>query len=98
VPPAQRDSSFTGSGSNLGRFKSSGGKIVGNTFYRGPTAHNLEIEPLQNWDEGMLGLHDVLIENVRQAGWLASCPLKQPLSHGLVAVMPLRCCRILLLE
>ena len=53
---------------------------------------------LQSWDEGMLGLHDVLIENVRQAGWLASCPLKQPLSHGLVAVMPLRCCRILLLE
>eukprot|EP00040_Diaphanoeca_grandis_P030851 m.183238 g.183238 ORF g.183238 m.183238 type:complete len:525 (-) comp32155_c0_seq1:84-1658(-) len=55
------DCNFTGSGSNLGRFKSSGGKIVRNSFFRGPTNQNLEIEPLQNWLEGMLGMHDFLI-------------------------------------
>lgn len=55
------DSEFTGSNSNLGRFKSSGGKLLRNTFHRGPTHQNLEIECLQNWDEGMLGIHDVEI-------------------------------------
>ena len=56
-----QDSSFTGSCSNLGRFKSSGGAIRRNTWHRGPTSQNLEIEPLQNWLEGMAGIHDVTI-------------------------------------
>ena len=55
------DCSFSGSGSNLGRFKSSGGSLLRNTWHRGPTSQNLEIEPLQNWMEGMLGIHDVTI-------------------------------------
>lgn len=55
--------SFTGSSSNLGRFKSSGGKLLGNVWHRGPTVQNLEIEPLQNWMEGMLGIHNILMQD-----------------------------------
>ena len=47
----------------LGRFKSAHGRILHNTWERGPTGKNLEVEPLQNWLEGMLGIHDVLIAN-----------------------------------
>lgn len=56
-----QDCTFKGSNSNLGRFKSSGGKLLRNKWLRGPTAQNLEVEPLQNWMEGMLGIHDILI-------------------------------------
>lgn len=54
--------SFSGSASNLGRFKSSGGSITG-TLFRNTLSQNLEIEPLQNWLEGALGLHNVTIAN-----------------------------------
>ena len=58
-----QDCSFAGSNSNLGRFKAAGGAIRRNTWHRGPTHQNLEIEPLQNWLEGMLGIHDVAISS-----------------------------------
>ncbi len=57
------DCTFIGSTCNMARFKSSGGTIRGSTWGRGPTMHNFEIAPLQNWDEGMLGLHDIVIAN-----------------------------------
>ena len=57
------DCIFSGSISNLGRFKSAHGRLLHNTWQRGPTGKNLEVEPLQNWLEGMLGIHDVLIAN-----------------------------------
>lgn len=56
------DCTFSGSGSNLGRFKSSGGSITG-TVFRNTLSQNLEIEPLQNWLEGMLGIHNVTVAN-----------------------------------
>ena len=55
------DCSFAGSVSNLGRFKSAHGRLLRNAWLRGPTGKNLEVSPLQNWLEGMLGIHDVLI-------------------------------------
>ena len=54
--------SFAGSASNLGRFKSSHG-VISNNVFRNTLSQNLEISPLQNWLEGMLGIHDVLIAN-----------------------------------
>ena len=64
--------SFGGSNSNLGRFKSSGGRLTGNRWLRGPTHQNLEIEPLQNWMEGMLGIHDIRIAGNTFYGTAAS--------------------------
>ena len=52
--------SFSDSASNLGRFKSSGGVIEGNTWAR-TVSQNLEIEPLQNWLEGPMGIHNVSV-------------------------------------
>ena len=51
---------FSDSASNLGRFKSSGGVIEGNTWAR-TVSQNLEIEPLQNWLEGPMGVHNVSV-------------------------------------
>jgi hypothetical protein len=51
---------FSDSASNLGRFKSSGGVIEGNTWSR-TVSQNLEIEPLQNWLEGPMGIHNVSV-------------------------------------
>jgi hypothetical protein len=53
---------FSSSGSNLGRFKSSGGR-VSRTLFRNTASQNLKISPLQNWLEGPLGLHNVTIED-----------------------------------
>jgi hypothetical protein len=54
--------SFSDSISNLGRFKSSAGRIERTTWAR-TGSQNMEIEPLQNWLEGPLGIHNVTIEN-----------------------------------
>ena len=52
--------SFSDGVSNLGRFKSSGGVIEGSTWARTVSA-NLEVEPLQNWLEGPMGVHNVSV-------------------------------------
>jgi len=54
--------SFSDSISNLGRFKSSGGRIERTTWER-TMNQNLEIEPLQNWLEGPLGIHNVTVSD-----------------------------------
>jgi hypothetical protein len=56
-----KDCDFGGSNSNLGRWKSAHGRILRTTF-RSTVNQNLEISPLQNWLEGMLGSHDISIE------------------------------------
>lgn len=53
---------FSDSASNLGRFKSSGGVIEGTTWARTVT-QNLEVEALQNWLEGPMGVHNVSVMN-----------------------------------
>jgi hypothetical protein len=53
---------FSDSASNLGRFKSSGGRIEGNTWAR-TVSQNLEVEPLQNWLEGPMGCHNISVAN-----------------------------------
>ena len=53
---------FSGSASNTGRFKSSGGVIAGSSW-RLTQSQNLEIAPLQNWLEGMLGIHNISIRD-----------------------------------
>ena len=53
---------FSGSGSNLGRFKSSGGLIT-SSVWSDTLSQNLEIEALQNWLEGALGVHNVTISD-----------------------------------
>jgi hypothetical protein len=55
------DCDFGGSNSNLGRWKSAHGQIRRNIF-RSTVNQNLEISPLQNWLEGMLGSNNVTIE------------------------------------
>ena len=54
--------SFSGSGSNLGRFKSSGG-IISGSVWADTLSQNLEIEALQNWLEGGLGVHNVTVRD-----------------------------------
>lgn len=53
---------FANSGSNVGRFKSTGGRII-NSTWRNTVSQNLEIAPLQNWLEGPLGLHNITVAN-----------------------------------
>lgn len=56
------DCVFANSGSNLGRWKSSNGRIQ-RTVWRRTISQNLEIEPLQNWLEGSFGIHNVTIDS-----------------------------------
>ena len=64
---------FSGSNSNLGRWKSSGGTITRSVFRQTENA-NLEISPLQNWLEGPLGIHNVTIASNTFVG-MASSPV-----------------------
>jgi hypothetical protein len=56
------DCVFANSGSNLGRWKSSNGRIQ-RTVWQRTLSQNLEIEPLQNWLEGPFGIHNVTIDS-----------------------------------
>lgn len=50
-------SNFTDTGSQLGRFKSPGGEIIGNRFDPGSGAYNLEFSALPQWFEGPVCHH-----------------------------------------
>ena len=65
------DCDFSGSNSNLGRWKSSGGTITNSRFSQTVNA-NLEISPLQNWLEGPLGIHNVTVSDNTFVGMATS--------------------------
>ena len=54
-------SNFTYTGSQLGRFKSPGGALVGNRFLRGEGAYNLEFSALPQWLEGPVRLEGITV-------------------------------------
>ena len=51
---------WTATASQLGRFKSPGGSIVGNTFV-GPASRNLEFSALPQWFEGPIRLDGIVV-------------------------------------
>eukprot|EP01043_Picozoa_sp_COSAG02_P036273 COSAG02_NODE_2646_length_8338_cov_5.543634_2_plen_665_part_00 len=54
-------SNFTNTGSQLGRFKSPNGEIVGNRFDTGRGAYNLEFSALPQWLEGPVRLENITV-------------------------------------
>lgn len=56
-----RNSNFTNTGSQLGRFKSPHGEIFGNKFDPGRGEYNLEFSALPQWLEGPVRLTDIAV-------------------------------------
>ena len=56
------DCFFSGSASNLGRWKSQD-SVIQRNVWRNTVRQNLEVMPLQNWLEGPMGVHNVSIRD-----------------------------------